>query len=63
MYMCVYKVPAANDSQVFLYGVLKSAINAGMFAITQQGLFGNSESLRPCVTYLLRNTDQGFLGT
>ena len=24
--MCVYKVPAANDSQVFLYGVLKSAI-------------------------------------
>ena len=25
IYMCVYKVPAANDSQVFLYGVLKSA--------------------------------------
>ena len=24
--MCVYKVPAANDPQVFLYGVLKSAI-------------------------------------
>ena len=25
-HMCVYKVPAANDPQVFLYGVLKSAI-------------------------------------
>ena len=25
-YMCVYKVPAAKDPQVFLYGVLKSAI-------------------------------------
>ena len=26
-------------------------------------MIGNPEFLRPCVTHLLRNTDQGFLGT
>ena len=44
MHMCVYKVPAANDPQVFLYGVLKSAI-VGVFWGERSGEFLHRKQL------------------